>query len=187
MVRVAGPKTRLGAIVALVAALLVGAALSGCGSNPEATLHVDEGEGMQLGDLLYNVQITRFLNPKDGEDKAYLVGQPEPKRNEYYLGVFMQVQNTSGALQNVPTAFQVTDTVGTEFKPLPSRSLYALDLGGKVPPNSQLPEPETTAANGPIQGAMVLFKVDIAAVEDRPLILDIPSSTGAVGHVELDI
>jgi hypothetical protein len=187
MVRVAGPKTRLGAAVALVAALLVGLALSGCGSDPAATLHVDEGQGMQLGDLLYNVQISRFLNPKDAEDKAYLVGQPPPKRNEYYLGVFMQIQNTSGTPQSVPTAFRVTDTVGTEFKPLASDSLFSLDLGGTVPANSQLPEPETTAANGPIQGALVLFVVDNAAVEDRPLVLDIPSSTGAVGHVELDI
>jgi hypothetical protein len=187
MVRAAGPKTRLGAVVALVAALVVGLALAGCNTDPEATLKVDEGEGMQLGDLLYNVQISRFLNPNDAEDKAYLVGQPPPKRNQLYLGVFMQVQNTSGTPQQVPTGFRVTDTVGTEFKPVPSKSLFALDLGGNVPPNGQLPEPETTAANGPIQGAMVLFLVDSAANEDRPLVLDIPSSTGTVGHVELDI
>ncbi len=187
MVRVAGPKTRLGAVVALLAALLVGLALAGCDTDPEATLEVEEGQGMQLGDLLYNVQISRFLNPKDDEDKSYLVGQPPPKPNQFYLGVFMQVQNTSGTLQRVPAGFRVTDTVGTEFKPVPSRSEFALDLGGNVPANGQRPEPETTAANGPIQGAMVLFLVDTAAVEDRPLILDIPSSTGAVGHVELDI
>ncbi len=187
MVRAAGPKTRLGAVVALIAALLVGLALAGCDTDPEATLDVDEGQGMQLGDLLYNVQISRFLNPKDDEDKAYLVGQPPPKRNQFYLGVFMQVQNTSGAPQQVPTGFRVTDTVGTEFKPVPSHSLFALDLGGTVPQNGELPKPETTAANGPIQGAMVLFLVDSAAVEDRPLVLDIPSSTGAIGHVELDI
>ena len=53
--------------------------------------------------------------------------------------------------------------------------------------NEQLPEPESTAANGPIQGAMVLFLIDEAATEDRPLILDIPSSAGAAGEVELDI
>jgi hypothetical protein len=187
MVRVAGPKTPLGAVVALVAALLVGLALSGCDTNPQATLHVDEGEGMQLGDLLYNVQISRFLNPNDAEDKAYMVGQPPPSKDEFYLAVFMQISNTSGASQQVPTGFRVVDTVGTEFKPLPSDSLFALDLGGKVPANGQLPEAETTAANGPIQGSMVLFRVDSAAVEDRPLVLDVPSSTGAVGHVELDI
>jgi hypothetical protein len=50
-----------------------------------------------------------------------------------------------------------------------------------------LPEPESTAANGPIQGAMVLFLIDEGATELRPLILDIPSSTGSVGEIELDI
>jgi hypothetical protein len=34
---------------------------------------------------------------------------------------------------------------------------------------------------------MVLFKITSAAIQDRPLTLDIPSSTGTVGHVELDI
>ena len=34
---------------------------------------------------------------------------------------------------------------------------------------------------------MVLFLIDRAAIQDRPLILHIPSSTGDVGEVELDI
>jgi hypothetical protein len=187
MVRVAGPKTRLGAALALAAALLAGLVLSGCDTNPEDTLSANEGEAMQLGDLLYNVQITRFLNPSDGEDKAYLAGQPPPPNDKFYLGVFMQIINQSDTTQQVPTDFRVVDTAGAEFKPLPSRSLFALDLGGKVPANTELPEPETTAANGPIQGAMVLFLIDRSAVEDRPLTLHIPSSTGQVGRVELDI
>lgn len=187
MVRAAGPKTRLGAVAMLAAAAFAGLLLSGCGTNPADTLRVDEGEAMQLGDLVYNVQISRFLNPRDGEDKAYLTGQPPPPNNEFYLGVFMEIENQAGSLQRVPTRFRVVDTEGTEFEPLPSDSLFALDLGGKVTPDGELPEPETTAANGPIQGAMVLFLVDRAALENRPLVLQIPSSTGSVGHVELDI
>ncbi len=187
MVRAAGPKTRLGAIVVVVAASFVGLSLSGCGSDPGDTFSVNEGEAMQLGELVYNVQISRLLNPRDGEDKAYLVGQPPPPNDEFYLGVFMEIENQAGSLQRVPTGFKVVDTRGTEFKPVPSRSLFALDLGGKVTPNGALPEPETAAANGPIQGAMVLFLIDRAALEDRPLVLEIPSSTGSVGEVELDI
>ncbi len=53
--------------------------------------------------------------------------------------------------------------------------------------NGELPEPESAAANGPIQAAMVLFLVDRTALEDVPLVLHIPSSTGEVGDVELDI
>jgi hypothetical protein len=187
MVRAAGPHTRLGAVVVLVAALAAGVLLSGCDTNPEDTLEVTEGEPMKLGDLLYNVQITRILNPHDGEDKAYLAGEPEPADDEFYLGVFMQIQNEADAVQRVPTDFKVVDTEGTEFEPVESRSEFALDLGGRVTPDSQLPEPETAAANGPIQGAMVLFLVDRATLQELPLVLDIPSSTGSVGHVDLDI
>ncbi len=187
MVRAAGPRTRFGSAVVLVAALVAGLLLSGCDSNPEDTLKVNEGEPMQLGDLVYNVQISRILNPRDGEDKAYLAGQPPPPNNEFYLGVFMEIENQADSVQQVPTAFQVVDTGGTQFDPVPSHSLFALDLGGRVTPNGELPEPETTAANGPIQGAMVLFLIDRPALQDRPLILHIPSSTGSTGDVQLDI
>jgi hypothetical protein len=187
MVRAAGPKTRLGAVAVLVAASFAGLSLAGCGDNPADTLSVNEGEPMQLGELVYNVQISRLLNPRDGEDKAYLLGQPPPPNDEFYLGVFMEIENRAGSPQRVPTGFKVVDTRGTEFEPVPSRSLFALDLGGKATPDGELPEPETAAANGPIQGAMVLFLVDRAALEDRPLVLEIPSSTGSVGDVELDI
>ena len=187
MVAAAGPKTRLGAVSVLLVAFLAGLLLAGCGSNPENTFKVDEGEPMKLGELVYNVQISRFLNLNDDEDKAYLVGQPPPPNNRFYLGVFMQVSNDGKAAEQVPTDFRIEDTVGTKFKPVSSKSLFALSLGGSVPPDGQLPKAETTAANGPIQGSMVLFLVDRAALEDRPLILHIPAPSGPGGQVELDI
>ena len=88
------------------------------------------------------------------------MGQSPPPNNKFYLGVFMQVSNDGKAAEQVPTDFRIEDTVGSKFKPVSSKSLFALGLGGKVPPGGQLPEAETTAANGPIQGSMVLFLVD---------------------------
>src|SRR5436190_8892183 len=123
-----GRITRLGAVGGLAATLSVGILLSGCNTNPEAATNAAEGEGMQLGELLYNVQITRYLNPSDAEDKAYLVGQPQAGPNQYYLGVFMQIHNESTTTQHLPTNFRVIDTVGTRFKPVPSKSLFALKL-----------------------------------------------------------
>ena len=188
MLRAAGrPTTRLGAALALAAAVVVGVLLSGCNSSPENDLSVDEGQPMKLGDLLYNVEISRFLNPRDPEDRAYLAGQPSPPRNKLYLGVFMLIQNKADTAQQVPSDFKVVDTQGTEFKPIPSKSLFALKLGGTVGGGTQLPEPESTAANGPIQGSMVLFLISQLATEDRPLTLDIHSPSGPVGEVELDI
>jgi hypothetical protein len=57
-------------LAALVACL---AALAGCGAEEEEG-HAVEGEPLELGELLYNVQITRFLNEESIEDRAYLEG-----------------------------------------------------------------------------------------------------------------
>src|SRR5688572_110933 len=130
MLRAAGRSTtRLGVALVLVAALVVGVLLSGCETNPESDLSVEEGQPMKLGDLLYNVQISRFLNPRDPEDEAYLAGQPPPPNNKLYLGVFMLIENEADAPQDVPVDLTVVDTEGTEFSPIPSNSLFALELG----------------------------------------------------------
>src|SRR5215211_7700686 len=163
--------TRLGSALVVAVALALGALLAGCETNPESSLSVEEGQGMKLGGLLYNVQISRFLNPMDDEDKAYLVGQPPLPGDRYYLGVFMQIQNEGDTAQRIPRDLTVVDTGGTKFNPLASRSAFALGLGTKVPADGEVPPPESTAANGPIQGSMVLFRIDGRAIEDRPLIL----------------
>jgi hypothetical protein len=187
MLRAAGrPTTRLGVLV-LAAALVVGTLLAGCETNPESDPSAEEGQPMKLGELLYNVQISRFLNPGDPEDEAYLAGQPPPPDDKLYLGVFMRIENESDTTQGLPSDFKVVDTEGTEFDPVPSTSLFALELGGTVAANDQVPGLESPAANGPIQGAMVLFLIDEAAIEDLPLTLGIPAAEGSGGEVELDI
>jgi predicted component of type VI protein secretion system len=187
MQRVTRPTARLGVVIAATVALTLGVAFSGCDTAPENANQVTEGQGMKLGDLLYNVQITRILNPADKEDSAYLVGQKAPDPNHYYLAVFMRIDNEGSASADVSNEFQIVDTVGDTFDPIPSNSLFALKLGATVHPGDQLPEPETTAANGPIQGSMVLFRITSAAIQDRPLTLEIHSPDGATGEVELDI
>jgi hypothetical protein len=187
MQRVPGSITRLGAVLAATAAIVLGTLLSGCDTDPENASQVVEGQPIKLGDLLYNVQITRILNPADPEDKAYLVGQKPVSGDQYYLGVFMKVENEGSASAQVAGDMTVVDTVGDTFDPIPSKSLFALKQGETVHAGDQLPALESTAANGPIQGSMVLFRITGAAIEDRPLTLHIPSSTGSTGEVELDI
>src|SRR3954470_3891217 len=186
MQRVPRSPARLGAVLA-AAAIVIGALLSGCDTAPENANQVTEGQGMKLGDLLYNVQITRELNPGDTEDKAYLVGQKPLGPDEYYLGVFMRVENEGSSPAQLPTDFTIVDTVGDTFKPLPSNSLFALKLGGTLQGGDELPAGESAAANGPIQGSLVLFRIDASAIQDRPLTLHIASPTGSTGEVELDI
>ena len=187
MLRVAGTTIRAAVALSLLAAVLGALALAGCGSDPEDTTSVNEGEPMKLDDVVFNVQISRFLNGADPEDSAYLAGQPPPASDENYLAIFMTVKNDGDASATVPADFKVLDTAGTEYKPVHSKSPFALPLGGTIPANQTLPNAESTAANGPIQGAMVLFRVSDQAVEDRPLILEIPSASGTPGEVKLDI
>jgi hypothetical protein len=187
MQRVPGSITRLGAVLAAVAAIALGVLFSGCDTAPENANQVTEGQGIKVGDLLYNVQITRILNASDPEDKAYLVGQEPVSGDEYYLAVFMRIDNEGSSSSQVAGDIRVVDTVGDAFDPIPSKSLFALEPGETVHGGDQLPEPESTAANGPIQGAMVLFRIDESAVQDRPLTLEIASPDGSTREVELDI
>jgi len=171
--------------VAAVVAGIVSLAGAGCGADEE-DLSVVEGEPVELGDLRYNVQITRFLNPDDAEDVAYLEGEPDPTPQKAYLAVFMTVENEGDDTLDVSGDFRVVDTRDNTYKPVPSDSAYALDPGTPVGPGEDLPAPDTPAASGPIKGAMVLFLVDQVVTENRPLELEIPSSSGD-GRVELDI
>ena len=187
MKRATGPLTSLAALAAAMAAIALGLAFAGCNTAPENANQVVEGQAIKVGDLLYNVQITRILNPGDAEDKAYLVGQKPPGPDQYYLAVFMRINNEGDTDAEVTPDFKVVDTVGNTYTPIPSKSLFALKLGATVHGGDQLPEGESTAANGPIEGSMVLFRITGSAIQDRPLTLEIPSSTGTTGRVELDI
>jgi hypothetical protein len=196
------------AIAALLAAAL-GGGVAACGSEEE--LHVIEGEPLEVGEVSYNVQITRFLNPDDPEDQGYLAGQERPEPGEAYLGVFLTIENEGDEEFPVPSEFVVTDTEGTEHEPIPSRSAYALQLPGlepdvesltqsdedldvvedlqplDVPAHGEIPIPDTTAAEGVIGGAMLLFVVEQEVTENRPLELEVPAGDGETGVIELDI
>jgi hypothetical protein len=177
---------RLPAAVLALAATFAMAFATGCGSSDQS-LSVKEGEPVTLGDLHYNVQITRYLNPDDVEDRSYLQGAPPLPNADYYLGVFMQVQNDGGTAQGLPQDFKVVDTDGNEFHATPLTNDFALQLGSQVEAHGQVPAVDSAADTGPIQGSMVLFLVSQAAIENRPLILQIPSASGASGEVELDL
>jgi hypothetical protein len=172
--------------LALLVALVLPLALSACGGDDEASTEVVEGEPLELGDLSYNIQITRFLNPADSEDAEYLVGQPPLEPGTEYLGVFMVIENDSSEPQPSAESYVVRDTLENEYEPVESRSPYALEVGAEVPGDGQLPLPDTTAQTGPNQGSLLIFKVDDVVSENRPLKLDVDSPDGE-GEVVLDI
>jgi hypothetical protein len=181
-------RRRLSAALAVAAALGAGLAIAGCGGSANE-LSVVEGEPLDVGDLQYNVSISRELNAADPEDRAYLQGQKPLPNDKFWFGVFMQVHNTAGISEALPTDMTITDTQGNTYHPIPTRSVFALKLGAQVPPDGTLPEAESPAASGPIEGGLVLFQIANVSTENRPLVLRVPSSApgGETGQVELDL
>jgi hypothetical protein len=171
------------AALALVA-LIVG--VSACGYESHET-EVAEGHAVELGELSYIVTFSRYLNPNDTEDSAYLVGQEEPPPGSTYFGVFFEIQNESEEPQTLPDSLKVTDADHNEFAALPSESLYALELGGEVEEQEQIPVLDSTAQLGPIEGALALFLLPESANEARPLVLHVPGPDGENAEVTLDL
>src|SRR5688572_15452514 len=171
------------ATIALLVALPL--ALTACGE--EETHEVIEGEPLELGELGYNIQLTRFLNPDDVEDAEYLVGQPPPETGKDYLGVFMVVENhDKDEAHPSATEYTVHDTQDQRYEPLESSSPYALEIGAEVPGEGQLPLLDTTAQTGPNQGSLLIFEIDETSSENRPLKLLI-SDEESSGEVILDL
>jgi hypothetical protein len=173
------------ALVLLIALAVLGVA--GCGED--LSKEADEGVPIQLGDLEYNVQETRFLNPSQSDDKEYLEGQQvPPPAGKSYLGVFLTIHNSGDDPVRVPTnaEMSVLDTTGVAYQSIPSHTDFAATLGSTLPGGADIPASGTAAANGPTQGALVLFLVDEAVSENRPLKLEIDSQ-GESGEITLDI
>jgi hypothetical protein len=180
----------------LIALLCASALLAaGCG-NKEAIVTEAETEGVHVdvAGLTYQVQISRYLNPNDVEDAYYLRGLPEgtaldPGRDEVWFAVFMRVKNFSGETLTPTTSFTITDTEENKFQPIPVDPKVNPFLYEAVPiPHAGvLPEPETPAYNGPIQGSLILFRIKTDSLQNRPLVLHIEGPAASEATVDLDL
>jgi hypothetical protein len=180
-------------LVLLAAVVLVAA---GCGSRSSSLTTEAQTEGlyMDAGPLLYQVQISRYLNPNDPEDAAYLTGLPagtpiQPAKGETWFGVFIQVRNPTDQTQNPTDQFSIKDTQGAEFQPIalnPKLNPFAY-VAAPLGPGGLIPGIETPAYNGPIQGSLILFKLKTSSLQNRPLTLKIDDGAGGVATVDLDL
>lgn len=183
----ARPRKFLLPLPAAIVLVAVTAVVSGCGYSSEGDTNVVEGQSVTLGELQYNVVFSRFLNPSDTEDSAYLVGQPAlPSDGATYFGVFFVVQNESEDGQTLADSFTIRDASDQTYEALESESLYALPIGGDVEPQEQIPVLDSTPQQGPIEGSVVLFQLPASASENRPLTLEIPGP-GGPAEVKLDL
>lgn len=176
-------------LVVAIAALAVGA----CGDKQAISLHATtEGVYVDVGDLKYQVQISRLLNPADAEDRDYLVDLPADQQlgsSDQWFAVFMRVENDSKKAERAATSYVIRDTQGNVYRPVAMgpKNVFAY-RGGVVQPKAILPLPGSAAGENTIQGAMLLFKIPVANFQNRPLVLEIPPpGGGATGSVDLDV
>jgi hypothetical protein len=167
-----------------LAALVVG--VSACGYSSDEK-HVTEGEPVKLGELAFNVTFSRYLNPNDTEDEAYLVGQPPAPEGSTYFGDFFQIQNERDEPQTLPSTLTITDADKNTYDVLPSESIFALEFGGEVESQEQIPVLDSPAQQGPLEGSVAIFLLPAEASDARPLTLHIHGADGENGEVELDL
>jgi hypothetical protein len=187
---------RLRPLLLVVAAAAAALALSACGDKQSVpTVAATEGPYINVGSLWYQVQISRQLNPASVEDRGYLIGlSPSERRlkpNETWFAVFMLVFNTSSKTPHqAADQFEIVDTLGNRYGP------YNLGLDNvfayrarNVAQNSPIPLPDSAAGQGPIQGAMLLFKLPYSTLDNRPLVLHVtsPKDSRNVGKIVLDV
>ena len=172
-------------LFALLALLALTVGVSACGYSSDSK-HTNEGEPLQLGELEYNVTFSRYLNPNDSEDAAYLEGQKEAPKGESYFGVFFEVQNKSDEPQQLPSTLTITDADEQEYEVIPSDSIFARQFEGTVEAEEQIPVLDSPAQQGPIEGSVALFLLPEEASENRPLTLHIEGAEEK-GEVTLDL
>jgi hypothetical protein len=180
----------------LVAALSAAALLaSGCGADKSKPITKAETEGIyiDLDELKYQVQMSRYLNANDVEDRDYLIGLPagttQPNKDETWFGVFMRVENVTEKPIPAANTFEIHDTQENVYRPVPldrKVNVFAYEAA-EVPPHGKLPLRDSTADQASIKGNLLLFKVKTASLQNRPLELRFSRGSGTVGVVDLDI
>ncbi len=176
-------------------------ALGACGdSHTRVTTGTYAGESgknapyLDVGALVYEVQLSRELNPFETEDSSYLQGLSEGERRlepgQEWFGVFVQVYNNTNAAQHGVHGAHDQRHRGPTYSPvtLAPSNQFAY-RGGTVAANGQLPVPSSVAADGPTQGALLLFKIADSSLDNRPLTLKIvdPEDPTQTASAELDV
>jgi hypothetical protein len=181
-------------LIVISAALLCALLAAGCGNKQETvTLGDTEGIYIDIDDLMYQVQISRYLNPRDLEDRSYLLGLPSstaaPTGEETWFGVFIRVQNPTDETIAPANDFSIVDTQDNVYRPIPldtniNQFAYKPD---PIAPKDLIPEPDTIASETTIQGSLLLFKLKTESLQNRPLEFRLKRGSGTTGVVDLDV
>jgi len=186
------------AALAVAAVLLLGA----CSDNSHTKVSTGTYAGesgqnapyLNVGPLIYQVQLSRQLNPTNSEDMSYLRGLTPAQRQlapgQEWFAVFMQVYNTSERAHPSASELTISDTQGNVYTPIvPDATNEYAYRPTLIPSNNLTPTVDTTAAFGPTQGSMLLYRIQTVSLDNRPLELKIvdPSNAAETASAELDV
>ena len=176
----------------LLAVLLAGLTLTACGNADEPTAEGEtEAVYLELGGLQYQVQISRQLNPFDVEDRYYIQGAAGAEtplgRDDTWFGVFVRVYNDGDEVHEATADFEIHDTQDNVYKPVALDESNAFRYQPtELPVSHMIPTPGSVAFNSPIRGSLLLFRVKLASLENRPLELII-SEPGSDEHAQVPL
>ena len=181
--------------IACALALAVG--LASCGGNiggPHVADANNIGVYVTAGDVTYQLQISRILNPYGTEDSQYVkglpLGTPPLTPDQYWYGVFLWAKNQTNGPLTTSDKFVVTDTQNTRYYPVKldaDLNPFAWTAQRLYPLQTE-PAPDTPASNGPTQGGLLLFRISNSAFANRPLTLHILSPENvSLATISLDL
>ncbi len=178
-------------------ALVLVFGVTACG-NKQAHPHVadanNDGDYVDAGPVTYQLQISRVLNQYSSEDSQYVkglaAGTAPPTATQQWYGVFLWAKNQTTKARTTADNFDMTDTEGNKYYPIkldPALNPFAWSSQTLAPQQTE-PGPDTTAASGPTQGQLVLFKIGTSAYANRPLTLHIlGASDQTLATISLDL
>ena len=169
---------------------------AGCGgSTGQVTTAETEGLYLDINGLKYQIQMSRYMNANDVEDEEYLLGLPEgtepPAADETWFGVWVRVENTSeDETRPAANIWEIHDTQENVYRPIavdPEQNPFVYEAVD-VPPKTVLPLATSAAGQGPIQGSLLLFKLKVDSLQNRPLELVFSNGGGTdEGTYDLDV
>ncbi|HEV2814754.1 MAG TPA: hypothetical protein VGW10_15975 [Solirubrobacteraceae bacterium] len=183
--------TSLRPLVLLLAALLA-LGVSACGNEEQeeqtyqsenAQVAETEGIYLELGEVKYQVQISRQLNPLLIDDRDYFEGVSESDLDladdEVWFGVWMRVENESEEPIRTASRFTVVDTQENEYVPVrigePNPFAYRSE---RVEGEELYPNPNSPAGERAPNGSLILFKLKRFSLDNRPLELIVEAPEG---------
>jgi len=179
-------------ILLIAAVALIGAGtLAACGNKEKIVTSADtEGPYVDVGPLQYQVQISRQLNPTDEEDRGYFTGVQGADKlgpEETWFAVFVKVLNRDDTDHLSAKDFEIEDTVGRRYSPVAVGGDNAFAYrAGTVTSGGTLPATDSTANQSSIGGSMLLFRLTLDSLANRPLVLRI-KSPGKPPEAEIDL